>query len=273
MTSPSSEKQVFDLAIIGGGIAGLTLAIALIKRGIKVNIYEQVARFGEIGAGVSFGPNAVRAMEICSDGIFRAFKDLATGNQWKSKEKEFFCMVDGYHHDASKSAQEKLLFLLTNEVGQNAVHRAHFLDELIKLIPEGISHFHKHLDNVTDDENGKLRMKFHDGSEATADAGLYLFQLLIFRNMRQSTLTWLEVIGCDGIKSRVRQLILGEDDPASHPQYTYKYAYRGLVPIEKAVEALGEEAAVNARVHVRNLPITELWSSRANSAFSLDGSW
>ena len=168
----SDEDHSFDVAIIGGGIAGVTLAIALKKRGIKVSIYEQVAAFGEIGAGVAFGPNAVRAMDFCSDGISQAFEHLATRNQWKSKENEIFCMVDGYHHDASKNGQEKLLFSLTNETGQNAVHRARFLDEIVKLLPKDVSHFHKHLDDVTEGENGKLRMKFHDGSEATADAGL-----------------------------------------------------------------------------------------------------
>ena len=49
------------------------------------------------------------------------------------------------------------------------------------------------------------------------------------------------VIGCDGIRSRVRQLILGEDNPASYPGYSHKYAFRGLIPMEKAKAALGEE--------------------------------
>lgn len=60
----------------------------------------------------------------------------------------------------------------------------------------------------------------------------------------------LAVIGCDGIKSRVRQLIVGENHPAAHPTYTHKYAYRGLIPMEKAKEALGEDNAVNAKLHM-----------------------
>ncbi|MCJ1413698.1 hypothetical protein MMC32_000022 [Xylographa parallela] len=229
MTSQSDEgKQAFDIAIIGGGIAGITLAIALINRSINVKIYEQAHAFGEIGAGVAFSPNATQAMEICSDGIYQGFEKVATKNQWASKKGVWFDFVDGYHHDESMGNQEKFLFQLSNELGQNAVHRAHFLDEMVKLVPEGVSHFRKHLDVVTEEESGKLRMKFHDGSEALADA----------------------VIGCDGIKSRVRQLILGEDDPASQPQYTHKYAYRGLIPVKKATEVLGEENAVNAKLHM-----------------------
>jgi salicylate hydroxylase len=59
------------------------------------------------------------------------------------------------------------------------------------------------------------------------------------------------VIGCDGIKSRVRQILFGKDHPSARPVYTHKYAYRGLIPMEKAVVAVGEERAQNACMHVR----------------------
>ena len=48
------------------------------------------------------------------------------------------------------------------------------------------------------------------------------------------------MIGCDGIRSRVRQLVLGEDNPASYPHYSHKYAIRGLIPTDKAKAALGD---------------------------------
>lgn len=51
----------FDIAIVGGGISGLTLAISLYKQNVPVTVYESASKFGEIGAGVGFGPNAVRA--------------------------------------------------------------------------------------------------------------------------------------------------------------------------------------------------------------------
>ena len=44
-----------SIAIVGGGISGAVLAIALIRRGIDVQVYEQAHAFGEIGAGVAFG--------------------------------------------------------------------------------------------------------------------------------------------------------------------------------------------------------------------------
>lgn len=54
----------------------------------------------------------------------------------------------------------------------------------------------------------------------------------------------------DGIKSRVRQAVVGKNHPSAFPSYTYKYAYRGLVPMEAAVEAMGEEKAQNASMYV-----------------------
>lgn len=53
----------------------------------------------------------------------------------------------------------------------------------------------------------------------------------------------LLVIGCDGIHSRTRQLLLGEDNPAAHPSYTQGYCFRALVPMDKARGNLSEHRA------------------------------
>jgi salicylate hydroxylase len=52
------------------------------------------------------------------------------------------------------------------------------------------------------------------------------------------------VVGCDGIKSRVRPILMKMigDEKAVNPQFSGKYAYRGLIPMDEAVEALGEIA-------------------------------
>jgi len=100
---------------------------------------------------------------------------------------------------------------------------------MIKLVPNDICHFSKHLDSIDDSRNTKpLTLKFHDGTTASADA----------------------VIGTDGIKSRVRAWMVGDNDPRAHPTYTHKYAYRGLIPTEKATEALGADNAQNAKLHM-----------------------
>jgi salicylate hydroxylase len=45
-------------AIVGGGIGGLTAAIALRRRGISVRVYEQADAVSAIGASLQLGPNA-----------------------------------------------------------------------------------------------------------------------------------------------------------------------------------------------------------------------
>ncbi|OQD66295.1 hypothetical protein PENDEC_c052G06018 [Penicillium decumbens] len=228
----AASKKNFHVAVVGGGIAGVTLAITLHHRNIPVTLYEQAPAFGEVGAGVSFGPNAVAAMKTCHQGIFEAFEKVCTRNMWSSKQNVWFDYLDGHSMGNSTSAQnsshQDIAFTISNSTGQTGVHRAHFLDELIRLVPDGISRFNKRLDDVTEREDGKLVLKFADGSEDVTDV----------------------VIGCDGIKSRVRQLVVGEDHPSANPTYTHKYAYRGLVPMDKAIGAIGEELASNSCMHM-----------------------
>jgi 2-polyprenyl-6-methoxyphenol hydroxylase-like FAD-dependent oxidoreductase len=48
--------------IVGGGIGGLAAAVALHRRGWRVEVCERAAGFTEVGAGLSLWPNAVRAL-------------------------------------------------------------------------------------------------------------------------------------------------------------------------------------------------------------------
>ena len=50
------------IAIIGGGIGGLTAARALLLRGFDVRVFEAAPELKEIGAGVALGPNAMKAL-------------------------------------------------------------------------------------------------------------------------------------------------------------------------------------------------------------------
>lgn len=229
-----SSNKPFTIAIVGGGVAGLTLAIALRNRNVAVKIYEQAPQFGEIGAGVSFTPNAIQAMDICGPGVHKAFDKVAVRNAWESKSKVWFSYLDGTNSKLPQSSQpvhQPAEFIINSAVGQNGVHRAHFLDELVKLVPADIAEFGKRLLTIDDSQthnSGKLVLHFEDGSIAKADA----------------------VVGCDGIKSRVRAAMFGNESRISKPVYTHKYAYRALVPVEKAVAILGEENAKNACMHV-----------------------
>ena len=51
------------IAIIGGGIGGLTAAVALARKGLAAEVYEQAPVLEEVGAGVGLWPNAMAALE------------------------------------------------------------------------------------------------------------------------------------------------------------------------------------------------------------------
>lgn len=72
--------------VAGGGIGGLAAALALVRRGFRVQVFEQAAEIGEIGAGIQLGPNA-----------FHAFDALGVGDKARGRAVYTECMV---MHDA-----------------------------------------------------------------------------------------------------------------------------------------------------------------------------
>jgi len=52
-----------DVAIVGGGIGGLTLATSLLRQSISVQVFEQDTELREIGAGIAIGGNATRLLQ------------------------------------------------------------------------------------------------------------------------------------------------------------------------------------------------------------------
>lgn len=221
------------LTFSGGGIGGLSLAIGLLRQNISVTIYEAAGAFAEIGAGVSFGPNALRAMSLIDPEIKKGYDSIATNNAFPEKRKVWFDFRIGPSDDGWRDLKapgkegQKIAEVIAGDTGQSSVHRAHFLDILVKLIPEGVAQFGKRVDQI-EKKGEKMQLTFHDGTTANADA----------------------VIGCDGVKSRTRQILLGESHEAVTPTFSGKYAYRGLIPMEKAAEALGDELARNSQMYL-----------------------
>lgn len=223
--STSPVTKPFSLAIVGGGISGLTLAIALHKHNIPFTVYESAASFGEIGAGVGFEANFVRTMELISPGIKAGF--LRCSNNDETEPPKWFDVRIGDKRkaDGEGSVREKggrriqlgdAIFTIPGRRGpRGGVHRAHFLDELVKLLPDGVSQFSKKLVDITEATDGDAVLHFADGTTAKHEA----------------------VIGCDGIKSRTREIVLGKED--ARPRFSGKYAYRGIMPMQKATEFLG----------------------------------
>lgn len=52
-----------QIAIIGGGLGGLTAALAFARLGAQVRVYEQAPQISEVGAGIQITPNGARVLD------------------------------------------------------------------------------------------------------------------------------------------------------------------------------------------------------------------
>ncbi|SFQ54207.1 salicylate hydroxylase [Geopseudomonas sagittaria] len=79
-----NNKPALRIGIVGSGIPGVGLALDLCRHShLQVQLFESAPAFGEVGAGVSFGPNAVRA--IAGLGLGEAYLQVAdrTPEPWQ----------------------------------------------------------------------------------------------------------------------------------------------------------------------------------------------
>ena len=71
----SKYSRDLPLLIVGGGIGGIATALALSRKGQKVQVLEQAPEFREIGAGIQMPPNAFKA--FAELGVLEAMQDVA----------------------------------------------------------------------------------------------------------------------------------------------------------------------------------------------------
>ena len=62
------ETKDLPVLVSGGGIGGLAAALALVRQGFQVQVFEQSPEIGEIGAGIQLGPNAFHAFDALGVG-------------------------------------------------------------------------------------------------------------------------------------------------------------------------------------------------------------
>ena len=225
VVSTEEMSKPFTIAVVGGGIGGIALALGLLHHGIAVQVYESAPAFGEIGAGIAFGPNSVRSMYLIDPAIKAAFDRLATKNEGEDEQQtwlNFRCGVGEPELIAKVQTTDK------DRTGLSSVHRAHFLNEMVKLIPDGVANFGKRLHSLRPGAASRVRLEFEDGTMAEADA----------------------VVGCDGVRSRVRSILLGHQKDVEGVTFSGMVAYRNLVPMEQAKAALGDDLAGNSQMYL-----------------------
>ena len=253
----SEPTKPFTVAIIGGGIGGLCFAIGLLEHNVPFHIYEQASAFAEVGLGVGFGPNAQQAMELIDPRIKQGYEKYETNSHDESAKDNFFQFrmgMEGKGGTDGLKVGDKISAPGGPGKGMSMIHRARFLDELAKLIPEKYVSFRRRVVAV-EQVMEIVRLTFEDENVAEVNVA----------------------VGCDGVKSHVRRSLFGEESDA---KFTGKYAYRGLLPMPKAVDLIGENLARNSQAylgyggHVLTMPV-ELGTIMNVVAFrtAADGRW
>jgi 2-polyprenyl-6-methoxyphenol hydroxylase-like FAD-dependent oxidoreductase len=183
--------------IIGGGIGGLTAAIALHKRGVDAQVYERSVAMGEVGAGIALWPNAVKALrKLGLGGLLQSISATNVDSALRRWDGTFISRT---------SARE-----LERRFGGGVVllHRAELLDMLARSAGAGHIHWGHDLSAIDTNAAG-VSVEFMNGATAHGDV----------------------LIGADGLRSIVRGW-LGHADRIRYSGYT---AWRSVVPFDHSL--------------------------------------
>ncbi|RVX40015.1 salicylate hydroxylase [Nonomuraea polychroma] len=187
------------IAVIGGGIGGLSAAAFLRRAGLTATVYEQASALKEVGAGLVVAPNAARLLRRLglTDRLVRHAVPLEWG--WEFRRWE----------DGRVLSVEQLTDVCERLYGERTyvVHRADLLDAVKSAVPGAWLRLGARCTAVEPLPDGAV-LHFADGSRAEADV----------------------VIGADGVHSVVRGVVA---EPAP-PEYSGLCAFRTVVPADRA---------------------------------------
>jgi salicylate hydroxylase len=200
------------VAVVGGGIGGLAAALALLREGIDVDVYEQAPELKEVGAGVQISSNGTRVLHALGlqDAIERvssvpAAKEIrlwSTGQTWKL-----------FDLGAVSVELYGFPYLLLH---RRDLHAA--LAEGIRRIKPEALHLGQRCIDLAQTAD-KVSLRFASGDVVHAPL----------------------VIGADGVHSKVRERLFG----ASSPQFTGCIAWRGVVAMDKLPPQISRTCGTN----------------------------
>lgn len=183
------------VGIIGGGIAGLTLALALVQRHIPVQVFESAPEPSSGGAALAIAPNATWVLRR----LGLADRIVQAGSR-----------IDTYRFVRPDGSLIKAVDLGTLSPGWNesswAVLRAQVLSTLTDALPVATIRFGAEVINL-DWTGAEWRIALHDGTVEHVAA----------------------LVGADGAASLVRRTLWPS---LSHPSYRHFVAMRGLAAYE-----------------------------------------
>jgi salicylate hydroxylase len=186
-----------SVAIVGGGIGGLTAAVALLQAGFDVHIYEQARWLSEVGAGINVSPNASRVLIRLGLGGDLAKAGVRPSSFHQRRWDNGRTLLRSPLGDAVEAAFG---------VPHYSFHRADLHALLARAVPAERVHL-SHRCVGFDDRGDHVEITFDDGRRASADV----------------------LIGADGIHSTIRHRLIGPEQP----RFTGCVAYRGLVPADR----------------------------------------
>lgn len=188
-------NKINHIGIIGAGIAGLSVAYMLSKKGFQISVYESAEKINGIGAGIGLASNAIKAFDYLglADEIEKISNPLADFQVFTPSEKLLFSI------DTKRIAQ-------TFGKSNYSIHRADLHQFLLNQNREAEIFTGKRLMDIepTDD---KVILRFEDQTQVEVDF----------------------VIGADGVNSRVRQILI----PEAKPKYAGYWCWRGVVNFAK----------------------------------------
>ncbi|KAI0814386.1 hypothetical protein GGR55DRAFT_631642 [Xylaria sp. FL0064] len=229
-----------EVAIVGGGIAGLALAASLTKKPhLNVHVYEAVAQYSDVGAGLALHLNAIKAMDLLGPEVRQAYFDkaLTMGEEDKVMVTEVI-LAQGQHTG-------QLVAELGKAKGRKTVSRADLIDGFRALIPSEHISFGKRLVAITEQrapEGPKVRLTFEDGTSVSVD---YL-------------------LSADGIHSITRAYLLGPDHPATAPKnHDGWQIYRTMLSTEEARKQINPKWTTSVPIllgpkgHINCIPLNK----------------